>query len=135
MKNELLFNMNDISYYQNLKNFQNEEQEKTFYLELARKGMILTDESIKILFNLSDDEFNNILIKQAIKMGEVWAGNLSGEKIINAAENGEKWAILKLHEMNNGKQKQETTSREVVYKNANNIIDLDELKKQSDFNL
>lgn len=127
------FDLQEMERLQNLKNFTNENEEKIFYTEISKKAMFLTDESIKLLFNLTNEEFETDRIQRAIKIGELYGGNLSGELIYKAALNGEKWAILKMQEMNKGKQKQEIKSREVVYKNANTVTDWDALEKSNIF--
>ena len=128
------FNMEEIEELRKLKNFQNENEKKTFLDTVSKMGMFLQDDALKFLFDLSDDEFNTNEIQNAIKKGELYAGMKMGEFIYSKALDGEKWAILKLQEMNKGKQKQEITSRTVEYKNANNNMEMiKELEKQSIF--
>ena len=126
MQNDLFsITLDDLKKFQDMKNFSNENEEKDFYNEISLKAMILTDDGLKTLFNLSDDEFNQPAIQNAIKQGELLSAIQQGEQIQNAAKNGEKWAIIRLQEMNKGKQKQQITTRTVKYENSRDSAYID----------
>ena len=106
---------------------------QTFIQEIEINAGLLTENQIKLLFDLSDDEIIKNDIQKAIQHGEAKAALFAARKIREAAEKGEKWAILKLYEMNKGKEKQ-TTNRIVGYQNMNNETDWEKLKEMSEFN-
>lgn len=106
---------------------------ETLLQEIKLKSKLVSREHIQVLFALTDAEMADSEIATAIQTGEARAALFASKKIYEAAENGEKWAILKLFDMNNGK-KRTIANRIVGYQNMNGEVDWEKIKEVSDFN-
>lgn len=124
--------MDDI-FDATLADLKNAGDKELLLQEIRLKSKLVSREHIQVLFALTDDEIAEPDIANAIETGEARAALFASKKIYEAAENGEKWAILKLYDMNNGK-KRTIANRVVGYQNMNTELDWEKMREVSDFN-